>query len=99
MYRHETDRIHQGDGDWSIQCVQCGQYFEAKRSDASFCSTKCRVAYGREAEKLKNHIEWLNRIASEVLQKSRKYKKVKDVYEATVQLQKDISAAVGMFEN
>jgi hypothetical protein len=87
-----------GEGDWSIQCVQCGQYFEAKRSDASFCSTNCRVAYSREADKIINHISWLNQVAAQVLEKSRKYKKVKDVYEATVKLQKDINAAAGMFE-
>ncbi len=32
------------------KCAQCGERFEAKRSTALFCSTKCRVYYNREQE-------------------------------------------------
>lgn len=28
-------------------CLYCKQSFEPKRSDAKFCSTKCRVAFNR----------------------------------------------------
>ncbi len=28
-------------------CLQCGEAFEAKRSDAKYCSTRCRVAFSR----------------------------------------------------
>ncbi len=29
-------------------CMNCGQSFEPKRSDAKFCSTRCRVAHSRK---------------------------------------------------
>lgn len=31
------------------QCVVCGRYFAAKRRDARFCSTRCRVASHRHS--------------------------------------------------
>lgn len=30
-------------------CGNCGAEFDAKRKDARFCKTACRVAYGRKA--------------------------------------------------
>jgi predicted nucleic acid-binding Zn ribbon protein len=32
-------------------CEQCGKTFDAKRSTARFCSTKCRVAWNRASKK------------------------------------------------
>ena len=32
-------------------CIYCGAEFEAKRSDAKFCSAKCRMANKREHQK------------------------------------------------
>jgi len=31
-----------------IPCQQCGETFQAKRSDAKYCSTRCRVAAHRK---------------------------------------------------
>ncbi len=31
-------------------CLYCDQSFEPKRSDAKFCSTKCRVNYNRKKQ-------------------------------------------------
>ena len=33
----------------SISCRQCGKSFQAKRNDAKYCSTQCRVAMHRAA--------------------------------------------------
>ncbi len=30
-----------------LTCFHCGQPFEAKRSDAKYCSTRCRIAFNR----------------------------------------------------
>jgi hypothetical protein len=98
MQAHETDRIKHDARDWSIECVQCGRRFEATRSDASFCGVNCRVAYRREADKLLNFMHWLNTVASMILTGARKYRRNQQVYELMVKLQKDINAAVGLFE-
>ncbi len=31
-------------------CLYCGQPFEPKRSDAKYCSTRCRVSYNRNKQ-------------------------------------------------
>lgn len=98
MARHETDRVHLREGEWDIKCVQCGKWFEASRSDASFCSPNCRVAYGREEQKMLNFIAWTNQVAASAFIGGKKYKRNKRVFEAMVKLQKDINAAIGLFE-
>lgn len=36
------------EGETVKQCPQCNGLFEGRRSDAKFCSTRCRVAFNRE---------------------------------------------------
>ena len=98
MQYHDTDRIKMGDADWSVQCLQCGKQFEARRSDATFCSARCRVAYSREPEKFRNAVESVNSMASQLLTLSRKYKSSNEMYQAMLQLQRDLGAAISNFE-
>ena len=37
-----------GKREWFKRCTQCDELFEPKRSDAQFCSTRCRVASHRK---------------------------------------------------
>ena len=30
-----------------MKCIQCNEEFEAKRTDAKFCSARCRLLYHR----------------------------------------------------
>jgi endogenous inhibitor of DNA gyrase (YacG/DUF329 family) len=51
---HDTDRLKMDDRDYSVTCKGCGATFEATRSDASFCSARCRVRWSRRpAQRLK----------------------------------------------
>ena len=34
----------------TLKCLECSKEFEAQRSSAKFCSTKCRVDYNRKGE-------------------------------------------------
>lgn len=46
-----------------MKCIQCTKEFDAPRSDAKFCSPKCRVASNRGAEAveaIKDHPEVLD---------------------------------------
>ena len=38
---YELVRVQVG---WELECQHCGQAFEAKRSDARYCSDDCRAA-------------------------------------------------------
>lgn len=74
MQGQDTDRVHMGDADWGVECFQCGKRFEAQRSDATFCSPKCRVAHSREPQKLLNAIKELENMRWRVINLAEKYK-------------------------
>lgn len=55
MQGHETERVSYGN-EYEVTCVQCGEGFMAKRSDASFCKPACRTAHNRDKKAMKDHI-------------------------------------------
>lgn len=59
MQGHDTNRTKYDNRDYGVDCLECGKSFEAKRSDATFCSARCRVRYSKRPEKLNNAIEEL----------------------------------------
>lgn len=42
--------------DMKRACQNCGDSFEAKRTTAKFCSTKCRVAYMRSKHRVESDL-------------------------------------------
>lgn len=98
MQSPHTERDHIEDGVWRVECLQCGTHFESKRSDATFCSTRCRVNYSREPKKLENAIEHLQSQMVEIERIAEKYKKNDRVFEAMRKLQVRINYAVSIFE-
>ena len=40
-----------------MKCLNCGKEFTSKRTDAKFCSDKCRKAYSRKADKIISDIK------------------------------------------
>lgn len=41
----------------TLKCLECSKEFEAQRSSAKFCSTKCRVDYNRRSEEQKTEVQ------------------------------------------
>lgn len=41
----------------TLKCLECSKEFEAQRSSAKFCSTKCRVDYNRRGEEQKTEVQ------------------------------------------
>lgn len=41
----------------TLKCLECSKEFEAQRSSAKFCSTKCRVDYSRRSEEQKTEVQ------------------------------------------
>jgi hypothetical protein len=93
MQGHDTDRVHMGDKDYSVVCWHCGNTFEATRSDASFCSAKCRVAHSREPQKLLNAIEELHDMRFRIIQIAEKYKGNAEVIKALEILKSNVASA------
>lgn len=98
MQAHDTYRVKQDDRCYIVECVQCGQTFEATRSDASFCKPSCRVAYSREPARSASALRELEQMASRVHEIGRKYKHSPEMYAAVDKLSKQVLGALGWFE-
>lgn len=98
MQGHEIDRDKVDDRSWLCWCAECGVRFEATRSDASFCSPRCRVAFSRAAAQLSNKIMRMNDFAADLVELSYKHSKSDQLYEAMLALDKQIRAALKNFE-
>jgi len=55
-------KIKRDDGDYDVWCAYCGTHFVARRKDATFCSDRCRMAYGRQDDSEHLAIEAMNAI-------------------------------------
>lgn len=98
MQGHATERTKLDDWTWLVTCVQCGQKFESSRSDASFCSTKHRVAFSKEPQKKLNAIQSLEDEGYRLVNMAVKYKNDDEVFEAMKKLQERIKYAMSCFE-
>jgi len=98
MQGHETDRLKYGDRDYRCECFQCGKSFEATRSDATFCSAKCRVAYSREPQKLENTIERIDTLKIEIQNIANKYHGNDRVFKKVQELEKALRIALSTFD-
>lgn len=97
-HNHEVDITKFDDRDYSVTCHQCGKTFEATRSDAAFCSARCRVRNSREPQKKANAIETLRYAGISANDIANRYPRSKDVFEAMLKLQKEIALALAKFE-
>lgn len=59
----DTDRIKFDDRDYRVTCTCCGTQFEATRSDASFCSARCRVRWSKRPQQRLNAIAHVEAMA------------------------------------
>lgn len=99
MQGHDVDRIKYDDRAYGCECAECGGRFEATRSDASFCSPKCRVAYSRRPAKLAHAVEAVDAFGEQILDYSHRYRRNDRMFQAMVILQRKINAAVANFES
>lgn len=98
MQGHDADRIKMDAGCWRVLCLQCEQEFEARRSDATFCSTRCRVAYSREPEKLNNAIAYCDQLARMLDRQAQKYYRSPRMYVAMKALRDSLTGSLARFE-
>lgn len=98
MQGHDTNRYKVDAGCYLVDCLQCGNRFESKRSDATFCSARCRVRYSREPQKLENAIEELKYMEARIRQIANRYPHNDRVFEAVQSLSKSAANSLGIFE-
>jgi len=93
----DTDRTRVESG-WLVYCDHCGQRFESKRSDASFCCSNHRVQAKRAAQQLENWLAELPYVGGDYIDRCHRNSRSKKMYEAMLQFQKQIAQAVAQFE-
>lgn len=98
QHKHDVDITKHDARDYVVDCYQCGKSFGARRSDAAFCSTRCRVANSREPQKKANAIEDLRYSGVRAKEIAEKYPHSEEVFQAMLKLQAEVMAALRTFE-
>jgi len=97
-HTHEVEKSVLRNGNYLVVCVQCGQPFEATRSDAAFHDAACRVNYRREQKRRKEEIESIEGYGRAILRLAEKYKNSEEAYRAALKAQAAVLAALNTFE-
>ena len=98
MQGHDIDRNRTEYG-WEQNCAHCGKRFEAKRVDASFCTSTCRKAHQRDVERWEKWIADLGLKGEELVDVAKGFKHSKRMYGVYLKLQRDLKIAIEEFED
>lgn len=98
MQGHDTERYKIDDWTYEVTCLQCGKKFESRRNDATFCSAKHRVAFGKEPQKRLNALKSIKDDGHRLINMAEKYKRDNEVFEAMKQLRDRLNYALSVFE-
>jgi len=96
--KNEVDRVRIDDFTWSVKCIKCGKTFYSRRSDACFCSARCRMRESREPQKRANALETLRYAGIDAERIAKKYRHDDEVYNAMKKLANELSYALSLFE-
>lgn len=98
MQGHDTDRVKIDDWTYEVICKQCGNTFESRRSDATFCHVNCRQAFSKEPQKRLNAIQSLKDEGYKLVNMAEKYKHDDEVFEEMRNLMERMKYALSVFE-
>lgn len=82
MQGQDTDRVKVDDGVWSVKCLECGRWFEAKRSDATYCSVRCRKLSAQRPARKAAALKEIAGMAARCRSIANQYPKSQDVLDA-----------------
>ena len=68
MYEYDVEREPNYEG-YTVTCYHCDEQFEAKRYDATFCSSRCRTAHHRHLKQLDKDIEKMHKIIDSLIER------------------------------
>lgn len=98
MQGADTDRDKYNARDYSVKCANCGRWFEATRSDASYCGANCRKHASRAPIRKANAIIGLQASGREAIATAFRYKNSNEVYQEMLKLRRQIEVALNQFE-
>jgi len=94
----DTDRVKVDDRCWRVQCAECGQWFEATRSDASFCKPAHRKRYFEAPKRKANALHRLQFMVLDAREIKNTYRTSQDVFDQMVILRKALDNIIADFE-
>jgi predicted nucleic acid-binding Zn ribbon protein len=94
----DTDRIKVDDRVWHVQCANCSKWFYATRSDATYCSPKCRKHASKAPERKANAMVELQLMGRRANQIANTYPHSQDMFDQMVMLKAAIARALDAFE-
>lgn len=96
--QHQYNSLKLDDREYRVFCAECMNEFYATRSDAVYCSAKCRTHATRAPQRLANCLEFLDGLSYTMGQYFKQYKRNRRVYEAMQRLHKRIGNLLSEFE-
>lgn len=78
----DTPRIKLDDSLWRVQCAECGSWFEAKRSDASFCKPAHRKLWHQRPARKQAALADLAYMATRIRTYANEYSRSQDMLDA-----------------
>lgn len=98
MQGEDTDRIKIDDKCWHVKCLNCDTWFYATRSDATYCSGRCRTFYSRRQERKLAAIADLQAMGRRANQIAATYPHSTDMFDQMALLKTAIDRALQTFE-
>ncbi len=98
MQAVDTDRFKVDDHCWIVECANCGTRFEATRSDASYCTPRCRKYASRAPQRFKSALEELAAMASRASEISHNYPHSQTMLDQMIALYKSIGHTLDNFD-
>lgn len=96
---NQTTSVKLDDKDYRVWCPECNQPFEAQRSDAVYCSGRCRTHAARAPQRLANTLAFLESLCFTLGNYGRQYKRNKLVFLAFQRLHIMIGHQMALFES
>lgn len=100
MQGQDTDRIRIDDHTWSVKCWNddCGRWFEATRSDATYCSQKCRQHAARAPQRRANALNKIDFMVLDLREIKNSYNHSQEFYDRMILLRKSLDGILDDFD-
>lgn len=94
----DTDRIKLDAHSWRVQCAECDKWFEATRSDASYCSQRCRKRRHNAPVRKANALHRLQFMVMDAREIKNEWNHSQDVYDQMIILRKALDNIIADFD-
>lgn len=94
----DTNRVKVDDRCWHVECAECGEWFYATRSDASFCKPAHRKRYFEAPKRKANALHRLQFMVLDAREIKNTWNHSQDVYDQMIILRKALDNIIDDFQ-